>query len=220
MRAFALASLALLAAIGAGCERENAAPAAPLSGQGVVKRGVGPECADTWSVETAEGERLWPVTDPALQSEGLRVRFEAQRNEGVMSTCMAGTNVRFTRLEAEGEAAPGEGELWNTAWRLVEIGGAPAIEGADATLEFPEQGRAAGRATCNRFFGSVTVSGDAIRFGQMGWTRMACAEPLASQEAKYLKALEAAERFAIDGDALVIHAQGIAEPLRFARTGP
>ena len=202
-------------------EREVAAVAnaESLSGAGTIRRGVGPECAGIWSVETGRGERLWPVTDPALQVEGLSVRFEAHRNEGAMSTCMSGTNVRFTRLDAEEGAAPGAGELWSTAWRLVEIDGAAAIADAEATLEFPEQGRAAGRATCNRFFGSVTVSGDAIRFGQMGSTRMACAEPLATQEAKYLKALESAERFAIEGDALVIHSRDTAAPLRFARAG-
>jgi heat shock protein HslJ len=223
MRASALAALALLAVICTGCE-EQRAPAAPapasLSGEGTVRRGVGPECADTWSVETAERERLWPVTDPELQKEGLRVRFEAHGNEGFMSTCMAGMNVRFTRLEAEGETAPGGAGIWNTAWRLVELDGAAVIEDAEATLEFPEEGRAAGRGTCNRFFAIVAVEGDSIRFSGIGSTRMACEEPLAGQEAKYLKALESAERFAIEGDALVIHAQGMAAPLRFTRASP
>ena len=225
MRASVLAALALLATLGAGCEEEGvpaaepaAAQASSFSGEGVVRRGVGPECAGTWSVETQAGEQLWPVTDPALQSEGLRVRFEATKNEGVMSVCMAGTNVSFTLLERAG--ADTADELWNTIWRLESLGGASVIEDAEATLEFPEQGKAAGRATCNRFFASVAISGDSIRFSQIGSTRMACAEPLAAQEASYLKALESAERFAIDGDSLAIHSRELAEPLRFTRASP
>ncbi len=110
--------------------------------------------------------------------------------------------------------------LLHTAWRLVDLGGSGVVEGAEATLEFPEPGRAAGRATCNRFFASVTVEADdAIRFGPVGATRRACAEPLAGQETRYLTLLEAAERFAVEGDALAIYATGTAAPLRFARTG-
>jgi heat shock protein HslJ len=331
------------AVICAGCE-EQRAPAASavgsISGEGAIRRGVGPECADTWSVETADGDLLWPVNDPALQIDGLRVRFTARKNEGAMSLCMAGTNVDFTQIEREraapepsGEparsdaagfvnkvwqvdrsssAAPGtlyvflsEGTLivtspnekpmvgswsaesgrltmveeglryevdvlrltpdrfeirslnpgesveislvpaevrsplaaraegaeppggdapdgiWKTAWLLEDLGGAGVIDSAQATLEFPEEGRAAGRATCNRFFASVTVSGGSIRFSAIGSTRMACPEEaLANQEAKYLKALEGAERFAIEGTALEIHSRGMTEPLRFTRTSP
>jgi putative lipoprotein len=107
--------------------------------------------------------------------------------------------------------------IWNTAWRLTDLGGDGVIDDVEATLEFPEEGRAVGRGTCNRFFAIVAVSGDSMRFSGIGSTRMACAEPLASQESKYLKALESAERFAIEGDGLVIHSSVLPEPLRFTR---
>jgi heat shock protein HslJ len=217
----------VLALLCAGCDEQGApaasapAPAAAsLSGDGTVRRGVGPECADTWSVETADGERLWPVNDPALQIEGLPVRFEAQRNEGAMSVCMAGTNVTFTSIERAGDAAGSSGVLENTAWRLQDLGGAGVIEGAQATLEFSEAGKAAGRGSCNRFFATVTVSRDSIRFGPVGATRMACEEPIASQEAKYLKALEGAETFVIEGDSLAIQSRDLPAPLLFTRTSP
>jgi heat shock protein HslJ len=160
------------------------------------------------------------VEDPALHTDGLRVRFEARKNEGAMSLCMAGTNVTFTSIERIPDAAGSPGEIWNTAWRLVDPGGAGVIDDAEATLEFPEQGRAVGRSTCNRFFAIVAVTGDSIRFSGIGSTRMACAEPLASQEAKYLRALESAERFAIEGNALAIHSRDLPAPLRFTRTSP
>jgi heat shock protein HslJ len=115
------------------------------------------------------------------------------------------------------DAAAGAGGIWGTAWRLEDLAGAGALDGAEATLEFPEQGRVVGRGSCNRFFALVAVSGDSMRFSGIGATRMACEEPLATQETKYFKALESAEHFAIEGDRLVIHSSGLAEPLRFAR---
>ena len=109
------------------------------------------------------------------------------------------------------------GGIWNTAWRLTDLGGGGVIEGAEATLEFPEEGRAVGRGSRNRFFAIVAVSGGSMRFSGIGSTRMACEEPIATQEANYLKALESAERFAIEGDGLVIYSSTLVEPLRFTR---
>lgn len=110
--------------------------------------------------------------------------------------------------------------LWNTAWKLEDLGGIDVIDDAEATLEFPEEGKAAGRGTCNRFFATVTVTGDAIRFSGIGSTRMACPEALANQETNYLKALERAESFVIEGDNLAIHTRDLPAPLLFSRTTP
>jgi heat shock protein HslJ len=46
---------------------------------------------------------------------------------------------------------------------------------------------------------------------------MACEEPIATQETSFLKALESADRYAIEQGELVIHSSALAEPLRFAR---
>jgi heat shock protein HslJ len=112
-------------------------------------------------------------------------------------------------------AAPG---LVGTAWRLEDLGGTAAIPGVEATLEFPEAGRAAGRGSCNRFFGTVEISGESIRFGPLAATKMACLDAAANaQETKYLEALQAAERFAFDGPALLVYPRGNGAPLRFIR---
>ena len=107
--------------------------------------------------------------------------------------------------------------LWNTAWRLEDLGGLAMVEGAEATLEFPEEGKAAGQGTCNRFVAIVAVAGDSIHFSGIGATRMACAEPLANQETNYLKALERAESFVIEGTSLAIHSRDLPAPLLFSR---
>lgn len=110
--------------------------------------------------------------------------------------------------------------LWNTAWRLEDLGGIRVIDNAEVTLEFPEQGKAAGHGTCNRYFATVAVTGDVIRFSAIGATRMACQEALANQETNYLKALESAESFVIEGTSLAIHTRDLPAPLLFSRTTP
>ena len=137
----------------------------------------------------------------------------------IVAGCERQTHEPTDSPAAEPSGAAPSG-IWSTAWRLTDLGGAGVLEGAEATLEFPEEGRVVGRGGCNRFFAIVAVTGETIRFSGIGSTRMACAEPLATQEAKYLTALESAERFAIEGDGLVIHSSGSAEPLRFARAIP
>jgi heat shock protein HslJ len=111
-------------------------------------------------------------------------------------------------------------QLWGTAWRLEDLAGAGVLDRVEATLTFPETGRAAGNGSCNRFSGTVEISGDSIGFGPLASTRMACAEPISTQEGKYLSALQQAERFAFDGPALLIYSKGIPQPLRFVRASP
>jgi heat shock protein HslJ len=108
--------------------------------------------------------------------------------------------------------------LKETSWRLEDLGGAAAIAGVQATLEFPGEGRVAGRGSCNRFFGTVEIAGETIRFGPLAATRMACVDPAANdQEKRYLEALQDAERFAFDGPALLIYSRNNDRPLRFSR---
>lgn len=123
--------------------------------------------------------------------------------------------VRVTRPEG---AAPDP--LRGTSWLLEDIGGSGVIDNAQATLEFPQPGKVAGRGSCNRFFGTVDVTRESIAFGPLGSTRMACPEAVMNQEAKYLKALQDAERYALDGPFLLIHARGMDRPLRFTRHTP
>ena len=116
------------------------------------------------------------------------------------------------------EAAAPAGELSGTSWRLEDLAGAAALPNIEATLEFPEAGKVAGRGSCNRFFGTVEISGQSIKFGPLAATKMACADDAANaQEVKYLQALQGAERFAFVGPALLIYSKGIEKPLRFAR---
>lgn len=130
-------------------------------------------------------------------------------------TRVAGAGAADTAAANAAGAVPGG--LWGTSWVLEEIGGAEVIDDTQATLEFPEEGKTAGRGSCNHFFGSVTVADSTIGFGPLGATRMACAEAVMAQESRYLKALQDAERYTVEGNVLLVYVRGMDKPLRFTR---
>ncbi|HLH01969.1 MAG TPA: META domain-containing protein [Bryobacteraceae bacterium] len=105
--------------------------------------------------------------------------------------------------------------LVGTEWVLEDLGAAGVIDHAEATLSFPEQGRVAGKASCNRFTGTAAIEGNIIKFGPLATTRMMCPEALMNQETKYLKALESAERFERQGSTLLLYSKDLAKPLQF-----
>ncbi|MGB0660589.1 MAG: META domain-containing protein [Mangrovicoccus sp.] len=85
-------------------------------------------------------------------------------------------------------------------WHLVSLNGA-ALEG-EANLVFPEPGRMAGLAICNRFSGGMDWSAGSVKIGPLISTKMAC--PDMSGEMAVLAVLNDAERLEITGDQLVI----------------
>lgn len=156
----------------------------------------------------------------AVIRAGGQTLFESREPTPVLTQGQPTTvALMLTRVQAEAPAAAAP-TLVGTAWRLEDLAGAGVVSGAEATLEFPEAGRVAGRGSCNRFFGPVTITGSAITFGLLGSTMMACADPVGAQEAKYFAALRGAERFEIDGTTLRLFSAGLAAPLRFTRTTP
>jgi heat shock protein HslJ len=124
----------------------------------------------------------------------------------VLADCSAG------HPHAAQTAAGSEGGLVGTAWRLEDLGGAGVLGRVEATLGFPEAGKVAGNGSCNRFFGTVEISGESIKISPLGSTSMACAEAVMNQEGKYLKALQDAERFTRDASTLLVYCKGMAQP--------
>src|SRR4051812_10115143 len=116
--------------------------------------------------------------------------------------------------------APPAPSLIGTEWRLEDLSGTGVLDRVQASLVFPGAGKVAGKGSCNSFFGSVAINGNTIKFTGIGSTMMACAEPIGDQERRYLKHLETAERFAVDGTNLSIYSTGVDKPLRFTRTKP
>ncbi len=115
-------------------------------------------------------------------------------------------------------ATPTAQSLLGTEWLLDDLGGAGVLEGVQATLAFPEAGRVAGSGSCNRFTGSATIGTDgSFGVGQLASTRRACEPAVMDQETIYLKALEDAERIALEGPYLLVFSKDLEKPMRFTR---
>lgn len=99
-------------------------------------------------------------------------------------------------------------DLAGTRWRATGINngrGAVAglVAGTKVTLEFAADGRASGRATCNRYTAGYTASGDSLRFERPALTRMACPGPeAAAQEQAFVAALESVATARVEGERL------------------
>jgi heat shock protein HslJ len=111
--------------------------------------------------------------------------------------------------------------LPGTDWVLTDLAGTPALPGGKATLVFLDVGRVAGNASCNRYTGTMVITGEAVKVGQLASTRMACADnDLSKQEDAYLRALGAATRYTYQDPYLLIYVEGLDQPLRFIRMPP
>jgi heat shock protein HslJ len=96
-------------------------------------------------------------------------------------------------------------ELAGTSWLLSEIAGAPPVSSDNpAELEFNAEGGIAGSTGCNRFFGSYTVSGDTLSFGQLGSTMMACPDEVMQQETSFLQLMGVVASYSIVDDTLTL----------------
>lgn len=110
-------------------------------------------------------------------------------------------------------AEHGAAQLTGATWRRVDDQNANPHGG---TITF-EDGRASGHSGCNRWFASVTRTGDRLSFGDAGLTRMACAEPQMAAEQSFVAALSATRRYRFDGDDLVFTDDAGAVTARFVR---
>jgi len=118
-------------------------------------------------------------------------------------------------LAACASAPPSEplpATLAGTAWRRIDDENANPH---GATLEFTERG-ASGYTGCNRWFSSIERQGEALDFGNIGTTRMACqADVQAATEQSFLAALNATRRVRVEGGELVLYDAAGAEAARF-----
>src|SRR5262245_10153291 len=79
-------------------------------------------------------------------------------------------------------------------WIAQEVAAVPVPADARVTLSLYGSGQAVGHAGCNNYSGSYKRIGDAIAFGPMISTKMACAPESMTLEQSYLATLAAATR--------------------------
>ncbi|RXZ42813.1 META domain-containing protein [Crenobacter cavernae] len=100
--------------------------------------------------------------------------------------------------------------LRGAEWVVEDIGGGGIIDSSRATLNFRDGGRLDGRASCNSYSTSYTLTGESLTVGRGASTLMACAPALMQQEQRFLDILQGVNRFEISdtGALVLIDAQG------------
>jgi heat shock protein HslJ len=119
-------------------------------------------------------------------------------------------------------------ELLSNTWRLTSINGEPVPAHVRTTLEFDTSNNSiGGTGGCNRYFGSFTLDGNALTFGGIGSTMMACADPDVDQtERDYFMTLDQTASYSLsEGTLSLMDASGtviltfvVEEPLSLTAT--
>lgn len=94
--------------------------------------------------------------------------------------------------------------VYGRTWIAEEVVGQPVPAGIEPSLLVAADGKVSGHAGCNGYFGSVIIAGEAMSFGNLGSTRMACAEPAMSEEGRLLSALDSTRGYRVQDDTLVL----------------
>jgi len=121
--------------------------------------------------------------------------------------------VGLALLVACAEPAEPAGDPTAIAWELesgtIDDRPIPIVDGHPITLAFTDRG-AGGTAACNRYGGSLAMTGSDITFTDLAWTEMACIpEEIMDSERMYLEALPRLEVFAMSDERLTLSGDGV-----------
>lgn len=83
-------------------------------------------------------------------------------------------------------------------WLAEDIRGGGVIDRLQTVIEIAADGTITGSGGCNRIRGKATMAGEAISFGPMVSTKMACSPAAMNQEQKFLTALRDVRSWRID----------------------
>jgi putative lipoprotein len=101
--------------------------------------------------------------------------------------------------------------LAGTSWVAKEIGQSVVLDNVQSTMSIDAAGRVTGRGGCNSYSGMASITGDALRFGPLTSTRMACGPAVDDQERRFFSSLASASRYAFtqEGDLVLYDANGV-----------
>jgi heat shock protein HslJ len=92
-------------------------------------------------------------------------------------------------VERESASMNANISLTGTSWWVEDIAGKGVIDMSHTTIEFPEEGKVAGDAGCNRYFGGVEIAGSNMKVGALASTRKMCPPALMDQETNFFQAM-------------------------------
>lgn len=116
---------------------------------------------------------------------------------------IAFVNLRGMQEQSE-TAVTSKLDLVFSAWRPVRLGEMRLPDDTEMYLQFGADGKITGHGGCNRFFGDYDLTGEELKIGPLGATRMACPEPAMSFEISFLEAIQAAVAAAATADRLAL----------------
>jgi len=91
---------------------------------------------------------------------------------------------------------------------MQDVSGEPVAQASCWTLKFGADGRVSGKTFCNSDSGNYALTGEALTFSTLVSTRMACVQPLMSQEERFLAVAKNTSRFEMGSHgSLVLHAR-------------
>ncbi len=171
------------------------------------------------------GVQDWPL--PAATTDGAEALYTlapevtVRLSPGLCHDSMTGMPypLAVTVTQDKGALAGCGGDpaaLLAGEWRLTALTGQDLPAGLQATL-LVKDGMASGQSGCNRYTGTMALTGEGLTFGPLAGTRMMCAAPVMTVEAAYLAALARVTRFDITDDGGLILLAGEDEVARLAR---
>ena len=138
---------------------------------------------------------------------------------------------QLTLLDASGKTlatfTKQNSELGGTSWIVTGYNNGKqavvsVVIGSKLTADFSADGKLSGSAGCNNYTATYAASGKSIKIGPAASTRKMCADPagVMEQETQFLKALETAATYHIDGNQLELRTTDGALAFTCTRTSP
>jgi len=147
---------------------------------------------ELWLTQTQANRhgRVWEVKGGNHQ---VAVRVASQLCETGLEQRQYPAQIRLTLDGNDFQGCGGDRQrlFRGVHWVVEDLAGTGLIDRSLVTLKFMDNGRVAGRASCNHFMGSYALQPDGLSFSALAGTRMACAPALMNQERRYLELLEA-----------------------------
>ena len=137
----------------------------------------------------------------------------------------AGCSTRIGGPVSEQVAGAASVPLTETQWRLTQLGERvidnPAGDAAVILTLQAQNPRLVGFAGCNRMFGGYSLNGNALKFDQIGATKMACVDAARMQlEQDFFDALNGVAGWKITGNSLQLVDSGGAALATFTADAP
>lgn len=143
---------------------------------------------ETVALETTVANRHGREFRGELDGQELTLKVAPQLCEDTMSDAQFPAQVRLEWNDEVFEGCGGDPErlFRGTQWVVEDLAGTGIIDSSRMTVEFFEDNRLAGLASCNRYGGQYERTAEGVSFDYLFATKMACAPALMNQEQRFL----------------------------------